>query len=178
MKLVLIIRRLKMYDFCPYCGRQLEAGEKCSFCKPRAPRSYEAPKEEYRGEPTSSYHTQSNYSNYGNHNAQYQEEMQQYVKQQQARTDKKNVITFSIIGMFIGAQAIMSCIGGFFALIFAGISLTFSIIANKKNKKLDTPIAVPKVALVISIIAIVADIIVGGIFFALQWGDVFTNFVS
>ena len=160
-----------MYDFCPYCGRQLENGEKCSFCQPREPRNYEAPRESENYEAPKNEYRQNTAS-------QYQQEISEFEKQHKARSEKKIVISFSVIGLFVGAQAMMACIGGFFALTFAGVSLTFSIIANKKNKKLATPIALPKVALVISIIAIVLDIVVGTILFILQWGDFAINFIS
>lgn len=177
-----------MYDFCPYCGKQLENGESCTCSNQRPTRTYDEPLNDASSAYSSQDTYNSNYngaynSNYGNptsgnFNTEYYNETVRFAAEHQARSNRKHVRTFSILGIFIGVQTMMSCAAGLFALIFGAASLCFSIAAMKKNKKLDKPIALPKIALTISIVSLVLATIVGILTFAIGWGDILSELIS
>ena len=158
-----------MYDFCPYCGKQLANGESCPTCRPREYSTYTAPQENNSySDSDHNNHYNSNYRPYNNH---YEEELRRYDEKYKAKNDKKNVIVLSAISLVMCGESLFTFWAGSFSLITGIIGIILASIATKKNKKLDKPLTIAKVALIISIIALVVGIISTVVFFLLFFGD-------
>lgn len=163
-----------MYDFCPYCGKQLENGEKCNTCRPREYQTYDAPPENNSYNDTHDYNYRNNTNYNQSYNPEYEAERMRYDAEFKSKTDKKNVIVLSVVSLILGCEAIFSFWTGFFALISGIASLSFAINAKKKNKKLEKPIPVANIAFVISIIGIIVGIISFAAMIILLFGDGYT----
>ena len=170
-----------MYDFCPYCGKQLANGETCPTCRPREYNTYSEPTQ---SESSSTDYSNSNYnqphnSNYNQHySEQYEDERRRYDAEYKIKNDKKNIIIMSAISLVMGGESIFSFWSGFFALITGIISLVLAITANKKNKKLEKPLVVSKIALVVSIIALIVGVISTIAFAVFMFGDGLTVLID
>ena len=156
-----------MYDFCPYCGKQLENGESCPTCRPREYNTYSEPTQTEA--PSDTGYRNANYNNY--YNEQYEAERARFDAEYKVKNDRKNVTVMSIISLIVAGESICTFWGGFFPLITGIISLVLACTAGKKNKKLDPPLTVTKVAFVLSIIALIVGIISCIAMFFLMFGD-------
>ena len=163
-----------MYDFCPYCGKQLENGEKCPTCRPREYNTYSEPT--YTERPQSEASSDAGY-NYGNanynrhYNEQYEAERARYDAEFKVQNNKKNVIVMSVICLVMAIESRCTFWGGLFPLITGIISLVLGCTVRKKNKKLNPPLTVAKVAFVLSIIALIVGILSFVGMIILMFGD-------
>ena len=163
-----------MYDFCPYCGKQLENGETCPTCRPREYNTYGAPQNSNQdsGAYNRNYEYNTNYNQ--GYNTDYEAERRRYDSEFSARTNKKNVIIMSVFSLSMSCEAIFCFWSGLVSAIFGVVALVLAISAQGKNKKLENPLIVGKVALVISIIGLVIGVISSIAFLILMFGDGYT----
>ena len=112
-----------MYDFCPYCGKQLENGETCPTCRPREYNTYGAPQNSNQdsGAYNRNYEYNTNYNQ--GYNTDYEAERRRYDSEFSARTNKKNVIIMSVFSLSMSCEAIFCFWSGLVSAIFGVVAL-------------------------------------------------------
>ena len=163
-----------MYDFCPYCGKQLENGRSCPTCRPREYNTYSAPQDSNQNfeAHNRNYEYNTNYNT--QYNMDYEAERKRYDSEFRTRTEKKNVIIMSVISLSMSCEALFCFWSGMVSAFLGIIALVLALTAQKKNKTLENPLVVGKVALVLSIIGLTVGVISSIVFIFLMFGDGYT----
>ena len=163
-----------MYDFCPYCGKQLENGRACPTCRPREYNTYSEPQNSTRDSEAynDNYRYNTNYNQ--QYNTDYEVERRRYDAEYKAKNDKKNVIILSVISLSMSCEALFCFWSGMVSAMLGVVALVLALSARKKNKSLENPLVVGKVALVLSIIGLTVGVISSIVFIFLMFGDGYT----